>query len=158
MTIGQHSPTDPGARFGDILTRLGARIARLERAAAVPDVWLPVTSSATAGTGWTIMSFDAHVSASMLQFLLVVERTGPTITVPDGTGNITNETVATLPTECQGSVTYGVPISSGSTGRGAFATYVPSSGLVRLNAMSGPDDLAAAEQISLGGTVLIRPS
>lgn len=120
------------------------------------DIPVSVTSGATAGTNWSVVSLEAHVSAEFLQFLIIVERTTSGLVIPDTTGNITNETVATLPTSCRGNITYGVPVSTGSTGRGVFATYIPSSGQVRLNALGSPDDITVGEQFSIGGFVRIN--
>lgn len=155
--IGQSSPVDPTVKFADQLKAMRERIAELERAMTQVDVWAPVTDPAVVSANWSLVSFDADASPRWAQFLLVVQRTTTTLTVPDGTGNITNETVATLPAACRGTVTIGVPIGAGSTGRGVFATYVPSSGLVRLNAFGSPDDVAIGEQFSFGGTVRVTP-
>lgn len=154
--IGQHAPTNQATQFADNLVRVASRVARVERAIAAGEQWTEVTTSPTMGTAWSLVSFQAARSRRLLQFLLVVERTTSTLVVTNGTGDVTNETVATLPTECRGGVTYGVPITSGSTGRGVFGTYIPVSGLVRINAFAGDDDVTAGTQLSLGGCVYIN--
>lgn len=155
--IGQNASVSPEVAFAERLKAMERRIAELERAMTQVDIWATVTSPPVLGSNWVLVSFDAIASTRWVEFLLVVERSSTALTVPDTTGNVTNETVATLPAECQGTVTFGVPIGTGSTGRGVFGTYVPSSGLVRLNAFGSPADVTVGEQFSFGGLVRLTP-
>jgi len=144
-------------KFADQLKAMRDRIAELERSMTQVDEWAAVTDPPVVESNWTLVSFDAVASSKWVEFLLVVERSSTGLVVPDTTGNVTNETVATLADVCRGSITFGVAIGTGSTGRGVFATYIPSSGLVRLNAFASPADVTVGEQFSFGGLVRTSP-
>lgn len=118
-----------------------------------------VTTGAVAASNFTVISFDSYTSRTLLTFTITVERTTSAIVVPDTvtTGNITNVTVATLPTSCRGAITYGQHLSSGPTGRAAAGSYISNTGEVRLNAINSGDDIIVGEQLSLGGVVILNP-
>lgn len=154
--IGQNAAVSPEVGFAERLKAMERRIADLERAATQADEWATVTDPPVLGANWSLVSFDAYASSKWTQFRIVVERSS-TLTVPDTTGDVTNETVATLPAACQGLVGFGVPVGAASVGRGVFGTYTPSTGLLRLNAFASTADVTVGEQFSFGGLVRITP-
>ena len=154
--IGQSSPVDPTVKFADQLKAMRERIAELERAMTQVDEWAAVTDPPVVGANWTLVSFDAYASSRWVEFRLVAERS-LSLVVPDTTGDVTNETVATLPPSCQGTVGFGVPVAAASVGRGVFGTYTPSTGLLRLNALASSADITVGEQFSFGGLVRTSP-
>lgn len=138
------------------LRDVGQRLAALE-GIAHSHRFEEVTTGAVAVGNWTVVSLAAQTSRSLCSFVVVVQRTTAILATTDGTGNVLNESVATLPTSCRGALTLAQPLSSASTGRGAHGAYTPSTGTVTLAAVAGPDDIAIGDQLSLGGVVLLNP-
>jgi hypothetical protein len=129
-------------------------------------VWQPVAGVASTvttspavvvdGSGWSCTSIYAAVKGGLLQFNAAFERTGATITVP-ANGDIANVTLGTFPVSLRGGLAARLPVTAGGAGRVASGDYLPTTGELRMTAVSAGSDIATGNSLSLGGLVLLDP-
>lgn len=110
-----------------------------------------MSNQLTTATGWSLQSQSVRRIGNVVYLRLFVQRTGGDITVPTN-GNITNTTVATLPT-------WAVPtingaLASADAGRMASAVATPA-GEVSLAAVAPGGDIVNGESITIGGSYLL---
>lgn len=119
---------------------------------AINGAWTTVTTGASAASGWTVSSYQHQRCGDWVQFRLIVERTGTDITVSSTYGDITNTTVATLPTSARGTLNASLSAGGGGvTGRMCAGTYNPSTGVVQVTATAGTADITSGDQLTIGG-------
>lgn len=115
-----------------------------------------VTSGATAGTNWSITNFNAWIIGDWVQFRVTVSRTTSAIT-QTASGDVANETVATLPASCRGNINLNLNCpGNGNSGRSAGGAFNPSTGAVDVTSLSGTSNLAIGEALTFGGVFLVN--
>jgi hypothetical protein len=106
--------------------------------------WL--TSGITAGSGWLVTGQTYRRLNSMVTGNISVTRTGSAITVPS-TGNITNSTVASLPSGFYSSTTSSGMVLTNSGGP-LISGYVGSSGAIVISAATSGAVIATNDTFS----------
>lgn len=114
-----------------------------------------VDSGAAAAAGWSVVDLLAWRDGQILQFRLIVQRTGGTITVP-ASGDLGNQAVATLPVSLRGSLPAALVCGGGgATGRLVGGSFVPSTGVVSITSIAGAANVVNGNQMTFGGMFLL---
>lgn len=110
-------------------------------------------SSVVNGSGWSVTAMTANYSTQFMAFHVNFQRSGSAIT-PNADGDISNEAVCTLPPALRGTSDTQM-LSTLAGGRVAAGYYIPTSGSVRLVAVSNADTIATGETLSLAGFIFL---
>lgn len=127
------------------------KIVILGRSGGDPAPSGPDSTGFTVAAGWSLSVFRTVKTGSLMSLILIVERTGGTITV-NSKGDITNIDLGTLavgkrPVDWSGLHSY-------VTGRVATGGVSPG-GVIQLAAVGGTTDIVNGESISLSGVIIV---
>lgn len=107
-----------------------------------------VTATVTPASGFTVSSFDARKAGGVIQFTVVLLRSGGTITA-DAAGNISDTACCTLPSICWPGMTYNGVYEKAGAATGSVR--ILSNGVCTLTTLSAGASIGSGNTINFGG-------
>lgn len=107
-----------------------------------------VTGTVTPETGFTVSSFDARRAGGVIQWSVVLLRSGATITA-DANGNIIDAPCCVLPSNCRPGMTYNGIYEKAGQAHGAIR--ILSNGSCTLTTLAGGASIGSGHTINFSG-------
>ncbi|MGW4305068.1 hypothetical protein [Streptomyces californicus] len=111
---------------------------------------VPLTSTATPATGFTVSSFTGRRAGGITEWSLVLIRSGAALPAADSTGNIGDVQCAVLPPGCRPGDLYVTSFDKAGTASGSVR--ILPSGVCTLTSMDPTSSIGTGASVNFAGT------